>query len=240
MTDVLYGLTLPQHQALEGLVKRDRVTSREGVGVKTSPGNNGYRGICRVILTDAAPILYQPLTPRKCFIFRYSPETPQITVTFSGHVLEGDLVLTIGGTEIHVECNATTEQLRAALVAAAITGLDCRATVFPGLWEFAFSGMWADQAPSFTCEPFEPPEEDTETPVFSGELTIVHEGWVSATDDDDTVLTVETIDWVPFAASAITPGAIGGALWCYGAGWLVLAWQCRDFSFAPGDAYGGG
>jgi len=231
MAESIYGLTAAQHSQI-GTIVRDRKTIvREQPG-QASKGSDRYRGICRVILIDAKPINYVPLTPRTCSLFRYSPQTQQITVMFSGAELEGDLVVTIDGTEIHVDCKATHGDLRAALVAAGIAKADCRATVFPGLWEFSFAGRWSQAAPSFTCVAFEPPAEDTESITYSGELQIVNEAWLSASDDGDTILTVNTIDWVPFATDAITPGAIGGAQWCYGAGWLVIAWQCRDWSFA--------
>jgi len=230
MPEAVYGLTSEQHAQVGTLVRGAKTIVREQPG-QPSKGPDRYRGICRVMLRDEKPINYVPLTPRTCSLFRYSPNTRQITVMFSGAELEGDLAVTIDGVEIHVDCKATHAELRAALVASGIAKADCRATVFPGLWEFSFTGRWSAVAPSFTCVAFEPPAEDVEASVYSGELQIVNEAWLSASDDGDEILTVDTIDWVPFSTDAITPGAIGGAQWGYGAGWLVLAWQCREWSF---------
>jgi hypothetical protein len=236
----LYGLTAQQHSEVGRLVKDSRITERPQTGTATKDRNR-YRGIARVMLLDPAEIRYQPKTRRTCALFRYQPDGQQITVEFSGDSLEGDIVLKIDNREVHVDSQADTTELREALAGALFTLTDIRATVFPGLWEFDFNfGRFANAAPTLTAEPYEPPPDEDDEPVFSGELTIVQEAWCSATDNADTYKTVETVDWIPFAPDAVRSGAIGAAQWDFAAGWLVLAWQCREWSFASSDPYAGG
>ena len=238
MTEELFGLTGDQHAEVGKLVKDSRAISRQPTGAGSRDPHR-YRGIARLIAKGPDPLTYNPQTARTCWLFQYSPSSPVKTVEMSGDSLEGDLVLTIGGIESHVDCQATTAELRAALVAAGITATDCRANVFPGLWEFDFSGgRWNSEVPSFTCVAYEPPEGDTTTPVYVGEVKIVTEAWASVTQGDS-VAEIDTRDWIPFEDGAVTSGAVGAAQWHYGAGWLVLAWQCRVWSFASSDPYGG-
>jgi hypothetical protein len=238
MTEAVLGLFESQHRELGMIAKDWRVSQKAQPGVSGKTPDR-YRGIARVMAQGPDPLTYQPKTERTCWLFEYSKTQPVKTVEMSGDGLEGDLVLTIGGTEIHVDCQADTEELRAAIVAAGITANDCRANAFPGLWEFDFTGgQWDSEAPSFTCVPFEPEEGDTETPVYAGELSIVDEAWVSVADGDE-VATIDTTDWIPFAEGAIVSGAVGSAMWHYQAGWIVTAWQCRAWSFASADPYGG-
>lgn len=187
-----------------------------------------------ILLGDEDPT-YTPKTTRKCGLFELSLRTFQTTIEFGGHDLEGDLLLTIGGSaEIRIDSKATTAQLRAALQAGGISAQECRATVFRGMWEFIFEGRLASESTRVTAEAWQPPEDDTISPYFSGTLTVVDEAWRSVSTDGDTVATVDTQDWIPHAKGAVRAGAIGAAVWCWEAGWLVLAWQCRDFSFSGG------
>jgi hypothetical protein len=239
MTEAVLGLFESQHRELGMIAKDWRVSQKAQPGV-SGKNPDRYRGIARVMAQGPDPLTYQPKTERTCWLFEYSKTQPVKTVDLSGDSLEGDLVLTINGAEIHVDCQANTAELRAALVAAGITANDCRANAFPGLWEFDFTGgRWDSAVPSFTCVAYEPPEDDTETPVYSGELSIVDEAWVSVADGDE-VATIDTTDWIPFAEGAIVSGAVGSAMWHYQAGWIVTAWQCRAWSFASaGSPYGG-
>jgi hypothetical protein len=171
-------------------------------------------------------------------LFEYLPTGQQVTIEMNGQGLQGDIVLTIAGNEIHVDCKATTAELQAALLAVGIDRVNCRATVFPGLWELDFNlGIWSAAAPAVTAEPYEPGAGDTETPVFTGGVVVRLEGWRSISSDGINPDLIPTVDWMPFDQGAIKPGAIGGAHWHYTAGWLVMGWQCRDWSFASG---GGG
>jgi len=235
----ILGLTEKQHAEVGRLVKDAKVSATAQAGVVGKDAQR-YRGIARVMAKGPDPLTYAPKTRRTCWLFEYAPTSPVITVDMVGDSLEGDLVVTIGGVETHIDCQADTAELRAALVAAGITATDCRANVFPGLWEFDFTGgKWDAGAPSFTCEPFEPPEDDNDTPVFSGELRIVNEAWASIATGD-MVVEIDTTDWIPFEEGAIKSGAVGACQWHYGAGWLVLAWQCREWSFATEESpYGG-
>jgi len=229
---MVFGLTPTQHNQLGQLIARDAFQT-----TPPPPGSNPsqFPGTCRVITLNASQPVYTPKTLRSVGLFRLNPDGQQTTIEFTGHALEGDLVLRIAGSEIRIDSKATTADLRQKLQAAGINATDCRANVFPGLWEFDFNGgRWAKASPSITCEGFEPPAEDTETPVFSGTLTITPEAWVSVPDDAGGIMTVLCRDWIPHKPGAIKAGAIGGAAWCHEAGWLVLAWQCRDYSFRAG------
>lgn len=232
MTDEILGLTPDQHQRLGRLERASRAITRPATGLGAVNGK--YPGVARVIIIDDTDPVYSPLEVRDVGIFRRNPSGVQKTIEMVGTNLEGDIVLTIDGTDYQVPCNATTAELRAA-IGLSIT--DCRATAFYGLWEFDFNyGRWASDAPSFSVDAFEPPPEDTETPVFDGGLILTDEGWVSATDDGDTYKTIETNDWVPFLTGAVKRGSIGLAHWSHEAGWLSSAWQCREISFAA-DPY---
>lgn len=230
MAEEIYGLTLTQNQAVERLVKSSRNSTRPATGL--SPPNAKYPGLGRVIIFDTEDPTYDPTTTREVALFRFNPTGTQKTVEFSGQNLEGDLVLTLAGTEYQIPCASTTAELRAILN---LDLQDCRVTVFPGYWEFDFNnGQWAGDAPSFTIDAYEPEDEDD--PVFDGTAIITDEGWVSVTDDGDTYKTIEINDWVPFLTGAVKAGSIGLIGWSHEAGWISLAWQCRDWSFAE-DGY---
>lgn len=228
----LWGLTGSEYDGVVGLLDDKRKRVQTGGG-QSRPARD--QGVARVLSIDADQLVYSPRDPRDCALFRFNPAGIQKTLALSGVNLEGDLVLTIAGVDYQLSCNVTTETLRSTLGFAL---RDCRATVFPGLWEFDFNGggKWSRSAPSFTVAEFEPPEGDDETPVFNGGVILTDEGWVSETSDGDSFSTVVTRDWMPFLTGSVKPGAVGGACWNHAAGWLVLAWQCREFSLL-GDPY---
>lgn len=229
-TEQIYGLTEEQHTQVGKLVRSARTVVRPDTGLQASP--HKYPGLARVILIEDTDPTYSPLTPRDVGIFRYNPDGRQKTVQFTGDDLEGDLVLTLDGTEYQIPCDATTEEIRAILN---LDLTDCRVTVFPGLWEFDFNaGRWRTEFPTFEIDAYEPPEDDDETPVFDGGVTITDEAWVSVSDDGDTYETIEVVDWVPYLTGSVKTGAIGLAGWSHEAGWLSFSWECRDFSFAGG------
>lgn len=241
MTEEVLGLFTSQHRDVGKLLSESKVIVKDPAGAKGKDPQR-YRGIARVMAQGPDPLKYSPLTTRICWLFEYAPTSPILTVEMGGDALEGDLVLKIGGTEIHVDCKADTAELRSALTAAGISATDCRANAFPGLWEFDFTGgRWSSGVPSFICEPLEPPQDDTETPVYIGSLKIINEAWVSVADGESVAI-IETTDWIPFADGAVSSGAVGATSWHYGAGWLVVAWQCREWSFAEDavNPYGAG
>lgn len=231
--ELVLGLTPSQHYSMGSFLARQGDTTLPPAGVVVRPAVTS--GVCRVILFNPDEVTYQPKALRKVAIFALNPRGQQWTVEFSGHELEGDLILTIDSVVIRLSCKSTTEQLQQKLVDAGISAKDCRATVFPGLWEFDFNeGRFLKNPPAlFRCEPWEPPSDDDESPFFIGELTVTNEAWVSVRDDADRtqVLKVNARDWIPHQPGAVKPGAIGAGVWSTEAGWLVLAWQCRDYSF---------
>lgn len=222
------GLTAEQHSGLGGLLAvRGDVRRPE----PQQPQKPRYPGACRVILLDEN-IVYSPRETRDVVLFFCNPDGCQFVIEFSGYALNGDLVLTLAETQIRISCQATTEELRAALLAAEVSFRDCRATVFPGLWEFDFNGgQWRDDPPALDCVPWEPPADDEETPVFGGELSIIREAWLSDTLDGVNLVTLPVRDWVPHKPGAVKAGSVGVGLVSYSGGWLVLAWACRDYSF---------
>ena len=232
MNEPVYGLTAQQHDEIGYYFGRNHDTTRPP---SEPPSSAPFPGSCRVITMEADDPTYTPKKARKVGVFMLRPDGSQVTIEFSGHALEGDLVLRIAGVEIQIDCKATTSQLRSKMVTAGIAARDCRATVFPGLWEFDFNGgRWSEVPPNVQAEAFEPPAEDTETPVFSGQLRITPEAWVSVTRNRLDVETIYCRDWIPHKTGAIKAGAIGAAVWCHEAGWMVIAWQCRDYSFRAG------
>jgi hypothetical protein len=234
MTEELIGYTLDQHRELSQVVLAARKFSSPSVAVASQP--DVYPGVCRVILHESDPPVYRPKELRECALFELNLSGQQKTIEFSGHELEGDLILKINDIEIQISCDADTEELREKLDENGIKLNDCRATVFPGFWEFDFNGgKFFEKPPTLTCEAFEPDPDDDDAPVFSGDITIVDEAWVSVTTDGENVKTVETRDWIPHKSGQLTAGAIGGGVWSHEAGWLVLAWQCRDYSFAASE-----
>ena len=223
------GLTPSQHNQVGQLIAADAFKT---VPAPAPAVNAQFPGTCRVlILADALPV-YTPKSLRSVGLFRLNANGQQTTIEFTGHALEGDLILIIGGVQVQIDCKATTADLRDKLRTAGINSTDCRATVFPGLWEFDFNGgRWSDASPSITCYAFEPPPEDTVTPIFSGQITVTPEAWVSVPDNAGGVTRILCRDWIPHKPGAIKPGAVGACVWCHEAGWMAIAWQCRDFSF---------
>lgn len=226
------GLTIRQHEGVGQLLSREAFKT---VQPPPPAGAAQFPGTCRLITLEAVAPAYTPKTLRSVGLFRLNSDGQQITIEFSGHELEGDLILAIGGSSIRINCKATTAELQQKLQAAGINKKDCRANVFPGLWEFDFNGgRWSKASPVLTCQAYQPPPADTETPLFTGQLIITPEAWISVPDNDGGIMRILCRDWIPHKPGAIKAGAIGAAAWCHEAGWLVLAWQCRDYSFKAG------
>lgn len=225
MTEVL-GLTLEQHTGLGQLLSRSNDRTRSG---SSSQRPALYPGVARVLcLGDVDPV-YTPKAGRDAAVFRYYPDGVQTTVELSGADLAGRLDITVGDVSVTVDCQVDTEGLRAAL---GFSLRDCRATVFPAYWELDFNGgRFAKRPPIVSVVPYEP-EEGSEETAYNGGLRVLSEGWVSMSSDGDGFETIQTTDWVPHLSGAVKAGSIGAAVWSHNAGWLVLAWQCREWSFA--------
>lgn len=235
-TDALpLALTAEQHAGLGGLLA---VRGDVRLPDPQRPESPRYPGACRVILLDEN-IVYAPQETREVGVFYCNPDGVQFAIYFSGYSLQGDLILTIDTAQIQISCQATTDELRAALLAAEISFRDCRATVFPGFWEFDFNGgQWKDKPPALDCVPWEPPADDEDTPVFSGECPVTREAWLSDTLDGVNVMTKPVRDWVPHKPGAVKAGSVGIGLVSYSGGWLVLAWACREYSFETAETIG--
>ncbi len=219
------GLTVSQHGDLGRLVLKDGNIHRREVPQHKS---SRYPGICRVMVHAEDFPIYTPKTPREVAVFGLNVEGYQKTIEMFGENLEGALTVTIDGNSFTLDCQATTEELRAA---AGLQLRDCRVTAFPGLWEFAFtsSGRWKSREPVVTAVPFVPQSD----PWYDGSVLVIDEGWVSLTEDGDTFATIEVTDCLPYLHGEVKRGAIAVAHWSQEAGWIVGQWRCRAFSFEP-------
>lgn len=233
--DTLYGLTLNQHQALERLDRKDRVTSRDQTNVLVKAKQ--YPPPMRTIaMTDR---VYDSTASEELPIFEYDRERTVYVVEQVGSALAGYLALTVNGVRFVVECRIDS----LSEVEAAIPTV--RATVLPGLWEFDFGVLdetaaaevsveieviTADENASL-CELF----DDTGSLRYTGSTIVRQEYWVTIPDDDNTpaVATREVTDAIPYSTSSVAKGAIGLGFWSWDAGYIIFAWQCRTFSHAP-------
>lgn len=170
---------------------------------------------------DEVPV-YDPLTPRKAALFTLNRDGLQKTVRFQGENLWGSVQLSVGGMSIAVDCRVDTETLRSRLAGLA----DCRITVFPGFWEFAFAET-VNELPTITCEPV----ITTATERFIGGCIVMQEGWRSASVDGDNYSQVDVIDSIPFIEGEVKLGAMSVGL-RYGAEtYLCGTWSCPAYSF---------
>lgn len=225
MTDA-YALTLEQHTGLGHLLARSNDRTRPA---QPSQRSGLYPGVARVLcLGDVDPV-YTPLESRDVAVFRFHPSGSQQTVELSGPDMAGKLDVTVGDASATVDCEVTTDELREAL---GLKLRDCRITVFPAYWEFDFNGgrFAGRRMPTVSVSAHEPPE-DSEEPVFDAGIRRVTEGWVSMTADGDGFETIPGTDWIPHLSGAVKAGSLGAAVWSHEAGWLVLAWQCREWSW---------
>lgn len=217
----ILGLTEGQHREVGRLVVSARTSQRPPVGVR--PKARHTRRAARVmIVSDSFPI-YSPRIHRQVALFDWNRTAYVKTVSFVGQDLEGDILLTIDGTTYRIDCTVGNVGLRAAL---GLSHRVCRATAFPGYWEFVFPGRWR---PEVSAVPFEP--ANSGTPFFEGGLWVVQEGWVSATADGINPSLVPCVDGIPFVEGEVRRGALAIASPLTDSLWLTNKWHCPAFSF---------
>jgi hypothetical protein len=227
MNDI-YGLTQQQHTAVGDLLQRSgNLTRSEPV---PAPRRGFASDFSRVMSLDFPA--YSPRIPRPVALFEYDPDQVVVTVRFFGEGLRGLVVLRIQDRDpIELDVRSTTDQLRERLKTVEIDLKYCRATVFPGLWEFHFTD-------AEIVRKQEPPTLDVDTFYtdsnirFTGGVIVQREGWVSATDDGDKPVNVNVVDAIPFDRGEVKAGAIALAQ-RYGADqFMVTNWTCPGFTFA--------
>jgi hypothetical protein len=219
----IYGLTQEQHTAVGDLLQRSgNIVRAEAPPVVRRGAPSEF---VRVMSLDFPT--YSPREAREVALFEHDPLAVVVTAKFFGESLAGDVVLKFGSLSIRLDCRSTTAQLRAKLGVALNY---CRATVFPGLWEFHFVDPTVVRTQT-------PPTIDVETYFtggnlpFTGGVVVTREGWVSATDDGDNFAKVEVIDAVPFRKGQVKAGGIALAQ-RYGADqFMVSGWSCPEFTF---------
>lgn len=225
MSDDVFGLTGEQHTAVGRLISGQTYQRGNAGLLESSPT---MPAVVRVLNHDAAAPVYSPKNPRAVAMFELRPELWTKTLELSGDSLVGDILITLNGVAFRIACDATTDQLRAVLPLPAEL---CRATVFPGLWEFAFAeGVdWGDTGPTLEASAAWPPNP---AGLFEGGLLVTDEGWRSVSNDGLTFETVEALDGSPFLEGEVRPGSIALAHWSDTNGYIAGSWSCRDFTFA--------
>ena len=215
----IYGLYEQQHSALGDLIFKG------GVIVRKPPSKTAKRafvpGFVRVMtIADGYPI-YTPRADRPVAYFERRTDLETITIEMFGSDLAGPIDVTIDGRSYTADCQAGTDELRSVFRFLLKV---CRVTALPGLWEFAFTGV----APTITAKPA---VGTSPTQTFSGGLVVNQEAWVSVSDGDANLASLDVVDAIPFVEGEVKRGSVGIAFWSDEIGWLVLQWQCREFSF---------
>lgn len=235
MSDLIVpGLTPAQHTAFAALLRRPQSAPEPAprAPVPTPPP-------VRVISLTSRTYDSTESTELPAFVFDRNRTV--WTVRQRGNQLSGYFALILNDVRYIVECRRETLDD----IAASVPGL--RITVFPGLWEFDF-GPSSDvlratvEAESLTTE-----EEDelaalfpdeSEASVYAGSWSVVQEFWRSVPDRTrktaPRVQHAEISDGIPYDDGSVCLGAVGLAVWSWDAGYLVTAWQCRQFSHEGG------
>ena len=216
-----FGLTDDQHRAIGRLVVAARASQRPQAGVLAKAKRT--RRAARVMIVNSSFPVYSPKHSRYVALFDWNPTAYVKTVSFVGQNLEGDILLTIDGTTTQIDCRTSTNGLRAAI---GLPLRQCRATAFPGYWEFVFPGRWK---PEVSAVPFEPANSDDV--FFQGGLWVVEEGWVSSMVDGISYTTVAAIDGIPFVEGEVRRGALAIASPLTDSLWIAGKWCCPAFSF---------
>lgn len=215
----IYGLDETQHAALGDLI------SKGGVIVRKPPAKTAKRafvpGFVRVMTMAELFPIYTPRADRPVAYFERRPDLETITIEMFGSDLVGPIEVTIDGRTYTADCQAGTDELRSVF---GFLLKVCRVTAFPGLWEFAFTGV----APTITAKPA---VGTSPTQTFYGGLVVTEEAWVSVSDGDANLTALDVVDAIPFIEGEVKRGSVGIAFWSDDIGWLVLQWTCRDFSF---------
>jgi len=222
MNDI-YGLDAQQHAALGQLIQGQAVVVRDEAPPVIRRGSPSE--FVRVMSLDFPT--YSPRDAREVALFEHDPLAVVVTAKFFGESLAGDVVLQFGDKSIRLDCRSTTAQLRAKLG----VGLNyCRATVFPGLWEFHFVDptiVRTQEPPVVTVDTY----FTNASLRFTGGVIVTREGWVSGTDDGDTFAKVEVIDSVPFRKGQVKAGGVALAQRYGDAQFMVSGWSCPEFTF---------
>lgn len=200
------------------------IVLKEGVRPAVEVGSRRPRpkGVARVMnVGDEFPV-YSPLTVRQVALFQLSRETNQDVVQFFGEDLHGLVRLTVGDISIEIDCRASTAELRAAL---GIPLQDCRVTVFPGLWEFAW-GDGINRRP-ITCAPV---AAELANYCMAG-IVIRQEGWRSTSADGDGFALVNLIDGIPFIEGELKRGAVSIASAIGDGLWIAHHWSCPAVTY---------
>ena len=208
---------------LQSMHREWSTTRRPQAGVAAKKRRATYDTLRVMILGPEYPI-YSPRESRAVVQFVRDLSRDTITIEMFGDDLAGFINVTIDGTLYTTDCQLGTDELRAWF---GFSLADCRVTAFPGLWEFAFSGV----APTITTEPG--PGYSLSNRQYRGGVLVTYEGWVSVDDGDGNLLSVDVVDTIPFAEGEVKPGAIAIARWSSAVGWFVEKWQCREFRFYP-------
>lgn len=201
-----------------------RIVLKKGVRPSIEVGRRPPRprGVARVMnVGDEFPV-YSPLTVRKVALFQLSRETNQDVVQFFGEDLRGLVRLAVGDISIEIDCRASTDQLRAAL---GLSLQDCRITVFPGLWEFAW-GEGINRRP-ITCTAVAADLAD----FCTAGIVIRQEGWRSTSSDGDGFALVDLIDGIPFIEGELKRGAVSIASAIGDGLWIAHHWSCPAVTY---------
>lgn len=220
MTEPLYPLTLKQNIAMER-IWRD---ARWLVGANPELPAAGVRSdFARLMTVGSTFPKYRPTQTRNAALFELTQELPTVIVQFIGENLWGNVRLTIGSISIEIDCRADQETLRSRLN---FTTDYCRATVFPGLWEFAF-GRDIGDIPAVSCEPV----VTSNSVRFLGGCVVTREGWRSVSQNGVNYDTVKVIDGIPFIEGEVK---LGSMAICNRIGtdlYLAGPWHCPAFTF---------
>lgn len=220
------GLTPRQHAAIDRQLVAGRTTTATTGSI---PDADAGEQLLRV-LAPTQPS-YTPGTPLECPVFEFDDSAGRVTaIYFTGSGLRGNVLITVDGSELPViDVRSTEDELRAH-VADALP--DHVVSVWPGFWEFDGRGV---DAVTINVEAEEPPDEPPPTFVsFDGGIQVVSEVWALAkveTDDGPVQQTAEIVDALPYTAGTVAVSAIGLCMLHELAGWIPIAWQCREVSY---------
>lgn len=225
MSDELIALTPAQFAEISRVVLDSRNRSRPPAPPRMPAGEQGLYRV--VALTEPT---YTPKVGLECALFSYD-STGATTIYFTGTGLQGNVVLTINGTALPaLSVDASQDDLRAHVADALPRGYGI--SVFPGIWEFA---PRAQKKATITVEAEEIPDDPPNDFVaFNGTVEAVDEAWVSVMLGDE-VDKVKVFEAIPYKRGAVSAGAVGLAAWNHEVGWVAIAWQCRDSSFASDE-----
>ncbi len=180
------------------------------------------RNVARVMNVGDEFPTYSPLEVRQTAIFYLDRESYQDTVQFFGEDLHGLVRVVAGDTSVEVDCRVTTAELREAL---GISLADCRITVFPGLWEFAWADSYVRRSVSVT-----PVNADVAEYCKAG-IVVRQEGWRSASADGDNYSLVNLIDGIPFIEGELKRGAVSIASAIGDGLWIAHHWSCPAVTY---------